>query len=124
MIRISYDTLQRNPYFGMAMQKLVSTPCEQKLAYALKKINDAMSKGKKQIIDEYRRDILDVYAVKDEKGDIKVKEDNEEEFVCQEGKQTELEGVSQKFWEREVTIDRAKIPLGDLASIKLTAIEL
>jgi hypothetical protein len=125
MIKMTYAYVQRNQEFGMAMRKLLGTPGEQKLCYAIKKINDKLQSQRGKIVEEYNDEVLKVFAEMDEKGVVKPNPENPAQFQKKEGiTEEQLDEAQEKFWNKEFTVDRQKLKLSALAHIPLTAMEL
>ncbi len=124
MISVTYHMMQRDPQFGQAMSKLVSTPVDQKTAYSIKKINDEFGVIKKKIAAEYQTEIIDVYANKNEKGELELDKENPGQFVPKENMVTALEQANDAFWNKQAKVDRPRLYLRDLEQIKFSAMEL
>jgi hypothetical protein len=125
MIKMTYAYVQRNQEFGMAMRKLLSTPGEQKLCYAIKKINDKLQIQRNKIVEEYRDEVIKHFAQMDEKGEVKPNPDHPGQFLKKEGiTEEQLDEAQEKFWNKEFTVERDKLKLSALANIPLTAMEL
>lgn len=122
--KMTYHTIQRDPEFAMAMQKLMSTPVTGVLAKQLKKLNKAFSFVKSKIAADYDREILKVFA-QHKDGKIVTKETNAQEFVIAEGKTpADVEAAQADFWKKETTVDGPMIPMSLLSEIKFSALEL
>lgn len=122
MMKIKYSTLA-SMEFTRAMQELNSAKVEAKLSYDLQKITEKLTKAQKEINKEYQDTIVNVYAQKDEKGEVKFGKQGVE--IC-EGKKEEFQKAVEAFGDKEVEIDRNPITLGRLAQsgVKLSAAQM
>lgn len=105
--------------FQTAMQKLSAAPVDGRTAYDIKLMNSALKKAREQVADEYKKEIIEVYAKRDENGKY-----NEEQFEPQEEKLKEFEAAQEAFGEREIEIDRPMFTAHHIQSVKLSALEL
>ena len=107
-----------------ALQKLLNTPMRSQVAYQLKKIADELQKARTTIGQEYEKEIVNVYAVRGEKGDIVRPEDDPMGFDVDPSKRDEFKRVQDDFGKRIIRLERHKITLHDLDGVALSAAEL
>lgn len=110
--------------FSQAMAKIENTPTSTKSASHIRQISKRVKAGKDKIHDEYKSDIMDVFAVKGEDGKAKVSENQPGGFEMVEGKDEEFNKAFQAFEAREVEVDWRPLTPDTLADIKLSAREI
>lgn len=122
MIEMTYSQAS-NFEFIRSMQKLAQTPMDPKAAYSIKRIADKLNSQRKAISEEYQKQIVELYAVKDENGGLKMKEDGNG-FVIVDGKEEEFKAQEKLFGEKTFKIERNKLHIEMLTAVKLSAAEL
>lgn len=123
-LKVKYS-IARGESFSMLLAKLANTATTNARACHIKKIMKGLEKLHKQIMEEFKKDILEAYAVKKEDGSgIKYKDEMESDFDLLEGKEKEYQEALKTFGEREGTIEWRPLTPDALADIKLSAREL
>lgn len=110
--------------FAQLIAKLSNTPTINVRANHIRHIVKELNKAGDQISEEYKKDILEVYATRDEKGEIVRPEGDPNGFTPDEAKQKEFLEAQEKFGERKAKINWRPLTPDTLTDIKLTAKEL
>lgn len=118
MIKMSYHEMS-NFQFQSAKQKLENAPTDGHTAYRISKIVRELDAKRKEIADEYRKDIIEVFAKRDEKGEY-----SEHDWTPDESRQEEFTKAQEDFGNREFTVRRPKLTAHDVRDAKLSAAEL
>jgi hypothetical protein len=118
-IPVTYKEISNYDFQG-ALAKLRSAQFKDggRCAYLVKKMSQAIEKLREKVHAEYRKEILDLYAQRDEKGEY-----NEEQVKIIEGKQDEFKKALEAFEARSGIIDRPKFLAADIREAHLTAAE-
>lgn len=114
-MKLSYRTISNFP-FQSALQKLANAPLSGRQAYEVNIFSRAIKEAKQKIHDEYKKDLMDKYAVLDEAGKY-----DPDKFVVQPTKEDEFEKEQEAFSDREYSINRAKLPFSIIANLKVSA---
>lgn len=107
--------------FQSGVAKLANAPVSAAKAITISQIVKQCKKASLQMRDEYKKDVLDVYAKKDDKGEIVTGENG---FEVLEGKEDEHKAATKAFGEREFEFTVAKLHRSVLSEMKLTANEV
>lgn len=105
--------------FQKVLQKLETAATDGFTAYRIRKIATKLKSYREQIANEYKKQIMDKYAKRDEKGEYK-----EEDFVPMEDKVNEYNKALEDFGKNEVFVDRHPLTIADIKDIKITAEEM
>jgi hypothetical protein len=118
--KVTYKEIS-NYEFQAAMGKMSNTVFSDggRIAYLVKKMNQALTRIRKQITDEYKAEILEKYAEKDAEGKY-----DEAAFKPIPGKEEELKAAIDTFEAKTVEIDRPKFVAADIKEAKFNAIDL
>lgn len=117
MIKIPYSKFSTFE-FQSACNKIASTPTDGNSAYKIRKILKELKDARAKIAEEYRKELMDVYAVRDAEGKY-----TEETFAPIAEKAEEFQKAQEKFGEKEVTVLRPLLTLHDIRDMKLSANE-
>jgi hypothetical protein len=113
MIKITYNQIS-NYDLVSAIQKIANTQLPIKVAYNVKKLVDQMTIARKKIGEEYQKEVVDLFAVKEEGKPDSIPDDKKEE----------MEKAQAAFGEKIVEIDRPKIHVHEIQNVQLTVREL
>lgn len=116
--KLTYADLS-NFNFQKAMQKIENAPTDGFTAYRINKIVRDLKKGRDQISAEYRKDIMEVFAKKDENGKY-----DENTFQPMEDKIEEFKIAQEAFGKRELHIEQNSLSIADIKDIKISAAEM
>ena len=122
MIQIRYADVS-NFQFVQAVQKLGNTATDGHTAYKIRKIMKALQDGREKIAKEYTKEVIDVFAKRNESGAIIRPEGDPNGFSVEDAKQDEFQKVQDAFGERTVDIEREPLSLSDLKDFRFTAME-
>jgi len=113
-----------SPTLSMALQKLNGAQVNTRTAYRFKKLHDAFNASMKQCQEKYKKDVVEVYAEKDEKNEI-IPEQSPWGFKLKEGTdQVKFDEANKTFHDQEVVIPRPPLALSELTDVKISAAEL
>ena len=104
--------------FQMAVQKLNSSVTDGLTAYKIKKVTSKLKSHREIISEEYKKEIAEVYAKRDEHGKY-----NMDNWVPEEDKQEAMIKAQDAFGLKELFIDRFPLTFSDLKDIKMSAEE-
>lgn len=111
--------------FAQAMQKIASTPVDNKTACSIRRVAKAVTKVLDDIREEYKVKFIDVYGKKDAEGKIVPPADgNPTGFEVPDDKQDEFVKAQVDFGNTEATLPVGPLTQADLKDIKLSAREL
>jgi hypothetical protein len=121
MIQMTYDQLMAEQ-FTNAIRKIANMNLHPRQAYAVKKIGDKLNLQRQKIVEEYRKDVTETFAKRDEQGGIafnpmggfEVADESKEQFAKAQA----------EFGKRIFTLDRERLVLEQLGDIKLSAVDL
>lgn len=116
--KLTYADLS-NFNFQKAMQKIENAPTDGFTAYRINKIVRDLKKGRDQISAEYRKDIMEVFAKKDENGKY-----DENTFQPMEDKIEEFKIAQEAFGKKELHIEQNSLSIADIKDIKISAAEM
>ncbi len=114
MIRIPYDELGKLN-IQQTVQKLANSQMKDPKAFQIKFMTKAMREGFFKMSDEYKKEIQEKFAKKNEKGQIMDPTEGKAlelklPFQCEDGVADQAKAALDEFNKRELKIDRKKIP--------------
>lgn len=123
-IKVKYNSFS-NFEFLQAIQKIASTPTTAAKANTIRKITNALQEGRvKTVVEDYKKEIMEVFAKRNEAGEI-VRPDGEPDgFEPIEGKEEECKAATEAFGEKFLEISAEKLTPATLSEVKLSAREL
>ncbi len=110
--------------FLMLVQKISNTQTSGKNASHIRHIVRGLTDARNQMATEHKKEIVEVYAQKDENGKIKAPEDNKDGFIPADDKKEECDKASEAFFNREATIDWKPLAPSTLSDVRLSAREI
>lgn len=123
MIEMTYNQVSSFDFLR-TIQKVAAIPTNPKTAYKIKKLVDAIQRQKKIISGEYQKEIVDTYALKDEKGELVKPKEGPHEFEVIPEKREEFQTAQNDFSTRTFKIDRTPLTIDELGDMKITAAEI
>ncbi len=117
-MKMNYSAISAFP-FQTAMQKLSAAPLDGHSAYKIKRINAELKAARTKISEEYKKEIVEVFAKRDTEGKY-----DEEKFEPADGKEDEFEKAQETFGEKEFELDIQKLPFSILSNLKVSANDL
>lgn len=121
MIKLTYKQLS-NYQFQTAMQKIAATPTNNRAASRIRHVIKATQVLIEKMGENFKKDVLENYATKDEKGNVKYDTQGNPEIDTT--KAEEFSKDQEEFGKREAFIDREALTSEDLQDTKLSASEL
>lgn len=109
---------------AMAMNKLKTLQLKPASAFLVNKVVAGIKKAQKEYNEWHKREIVEVYAQKDEKGGIKDDPRQPGAFLPVEGKEKEMNDLLDKVAEEHFEIDRKKLPTSILEGATLSSNDL
>lgn len=122
-LKVKYK-MARGESFSMLFAKLANTATTNQRAAHIRRIMKGLEAVHKQIMEEFKTEILSVYAVKKEDGNIAFKDERESDFDLIDGKAEEYNKALAEFGEREGIIEWRPLTPDTLSDVKLSAREL
>lgn len=122
-IKTKYQSISSFELAGV-LQKIANTQTSNKNASHIRRVINEIKKAGDQIREEYKKDILEVYAQRDEKGEIKRPEGDPNGFDPIVEKEAEFLKAQEDFGGREIVIAWRPLNPDTLADVKLSAKEL
>lgn len=110
--------------FSQLAAKLANSPTINVRANHIRHIIKELNAAGDRISEEYKTDLIDVYAKKDEEGKIVRPEGDPNGFVPDDTKMEEFMKAQDAFGDREAEINWRPLTPDTLSDIKLTAKEL
>ena len=110
--------------FTQVIQKLANTPMSAQKANHIRHVVKEVRKAKEQIIAEYKKDVMEVFGERDEKGALKLPEGEPVGFVPKEAEISAVDKANEAFGEREAIIKWRPLTPSTISDVKLTAMEL
>jgi hypothetical protein len=123
MIELKYNQLS-GMNFLQTVQKLVHERLAVQAAYNIKKIADDIQRARKQIGEQYRKELVDAFAKRDENGQVVWTSPDQTDFEVMDGKEEEFRKALTAFGEKVFVMDRTPISLHDLRNCLVSAAEL
>ncbi len=108
--------------FTNLMQKLINTPTENSRASHIHKVYREIERNAKKIRESFKPEILDIYAQKDDKGEVIYGEQGTYEPIKE--KLEEYHKAMEAFEAKEVSVEWRPLTPDSLADVKLTAKEI
>lgn len=122
-LKIKYKDIKSFEFSQLAA-KLANSPTINVRANHIRHIIKELNAAGDQISKEYKTDLIDVYAKKDEEGKIVRPEGDPNGFTPDETKMEEFLKAQETFGDREAEINWRPLTPDTLSDIKLTAKEL
>ena len=120
-LKVKYEQMGRFEFQSL-MQKLASTPTSTKVACHIHQIVKRVSKAREQIKQEYIKEIQDVFAERDEKGEIV--STPEMPFTVPDDKIADYKKAYAAFGDRDALIQWSPLTSQHLSDMKVSASEL
>lgn len=124
MIKIPYTKFggANGPAFLQTVQKILDINTDGHTSYRLQKIFIPVVKGMTQVYEDYKKDILDKYAKRDEKGEYNI----QAPILPQPGEETHEEYAKalSAFEAKELEIERPFLVVDDFKDGKMTPREM
>ena len=105
--------------FEQALQKIQHTPTTNKNACAIHKVVQAMKKQREVIVNRYKAEFTDVYAQKDDKGEIIFQPNGA--WLPADDKAEEFKAKHDAFEAEEFTVQVRPLTPSVLVDVKLSA---
>jgi hypothetical protein len=109
--------------FVQLLTKLYRLPTNNKSSNLFRRIYNEMKKNQDAIIEEYKTTVLEIYAQRDEKGEIIRPDGDPNGFKPMEDKLDDFQKAQDEFGEKLVTFTWGPIRNSDLQDIKLSGHE-
>lgn len=106
--------------FAQVVQKIAAQPTDNKAANHVRHIVRELNQIRKDISEGYKKDIVEVYAKRNEKGELPPVE----EFLPEESRMEEFLKVQADFGKRECVVKWRALTPETLKDMKLSAKEL
>lgn len=111
--------------FHAAIRKLCSGQFEVKLAYNIKRLGDKIKQAGKKMKWDFEKELQEKFAERDEKGEIKLDENDPSTlFTVADKDKEEFNKAEKEFGEVEIEIERNHITLANLGNMNWSASEL
>ena len=110
--------------FGSLMEKLSSTPTSNKNACMISHIYKENKRAREQISEEYKKEVMEKYATRDENGAIKRPSENPDGFIPDETKLEEFKKAQEDFGEKEFVFEWGPLRPAHLTDVKVSAKEI
>ncbi len=110
--------------FAQTLTKIVQTPMKIQAAKHVKLVAKLVEKLRKQIQDEFQKEIVDVYAIKNDEGKIVRPEHDPLGFDVTAEKKEEFTKAQTAFGEKIATIQAPPLTVQTLQEVKITGSEL
>lgn len=123
MIKLTYKQVGSFE-FSQALAKIANTPTSTKQAGHIHQVVKRVQAGKDQIHAEYKTQIVEKFAQKDDKGKVLTGEDHATGFQMMEGKDEEFQKALAEFEGRQVEVDWRPLTPDTLSDVKLSAREI
>ena len=122
-LKISYKDLSSFE-FAQTMQKIGSTPTHGQLASRIHKVVKALDRARKAVRDEYRKEIIETFGKRDDKGALVRPQDNPEGFEPIEEKKDEFLKAHDAFGDRQADLDVKPFTVDMFGDMKISASDL
>src|SRR5882724_7195059 len=110
--------------FAQAVQKISQTPVDNKTACAIHRITKQLNVVREKISKDYQEKIVELFAKRDDKGEVVRPKDNPSGFDIDETKQEEFLKAQEAFGKTEAVLATKPFSPETLKDIKLSAREL
>lgn len=122
-IKMKYQDIG-NFEFQSLMEKLVSTPTSNKNACMIRHVYNEAKRARTQISEEYKRDIMEAFAERDENGEIKRPEGDPGGFMPDPKRLEEFKKSQDDFGLREFVFEWGPLRPSHISDMKVSAKEL